>query len=185
MPSRARVLKERPLPEGVAVLLHIAAGDETAAQEAAALSGRSPTVVRDAAAFFLEQILLYPEADSYRVLGANRNAPGAELRHNMALLMRWLHPDLVHQHAERTIFAGRVTRAWENLKTPDRRSAYDQSQSLNKRKSQRRSDGAGDSQKSRAKKRAHRGLIIQRQRPETPPVWSLRRLLLGIFYRPR
>jgi hypothetical protein len=183
MPSRVRALKASPLPDGVAVLLRIAAGEEAAAAEAAELSGRSPAVVRNAAAFFLEQILLFPEADSYRVLGATRNASGEELRRNMALLMRWLHPDVVHQQAERTIFAGRVTRAWENLKTPDRRSAYDASQGAIKKKSQRYSNGARKPQESSAKRRAR--LIIERQRPEAPPVWSLRRLLLGIFYRPR
>ena len=125
MPSRVRTLKASPLPEGVAVLLRIAAGDEAAAAQAAELSGRSPAVVRNAAAFFLEQILLCPEADSYRVLGATRNASAEELRRNMALLMRWLHPDVIHQERERSIFAGRVTKAWENLKTPDRRAAYD------------------------------------------------------------
>jgi hypothetical protein len=35
-----------------------------------------------------------------------------ELRRNMALLLRWLHPDL----AERSIFIGRVAAAWNNFK---------------------------------------------------------------------
>ena len=102
----------------------------------------------------------------------------------MALLMRWLHPDVDASAGERSIFAGRVTKAWENLKTPDRRAAYDQSQSASKKKSQRRSNGAGKPQKSRAKKQVRAGLTVERRR-EAPPVWSLRRLLLGIFYRPR
>ena len=51
-------------------------------------------MVREASAFFIEQILLGPDADSYRVLGADRNAAAAELRRNMALLLRWLHPDM-------------------------------------------------------------------------------------------
>ena len=86
--------------------------------------GRSRETVREAAAFFIEQILLFPDADSYRVLGARPEATNGELRRNMALLLRWLHPDLDRQ-GERSVFAARVTRAWNDLKTQERRAAYD------------------------------------------------------------
>jgi hypothetical protein len=42
----------------------------------------------------------------------------------MAILLRWLHPDR-DRYAERDAFAVRVTRAWNNLKTPEQRAAYD------------------------------------------------------------
>ena len=58
MPSRVRTLRASPLPEGVVVLLKIASGDDATAIEAAELSGRSLEIVRNAAAFFIEQILL-------------------------------------------------------------------------------------------------------------------------------
>jgi hypothetical protein len=182
MPSRVRTLRSSPLPAGVEVLLRIAAGDEATATEAAELSGRAREVVRNAAAFFIEQILLCPEADSYRVLGANRNAAGVELRRNMALLMTWLHPD-VHRGGERSIFAGRVTRAWEDLKTPDRRAAYDKAQGAIKiRKPRRQRNGAGGSWNSPTNQRAvslRRALTIRRREP----VGLLRRLLSALLYR--
>ena len=84
--------------------------------------------MRKASAFFIEQILLDPEADSYRVLGADRSATASELRRNMALLLRWLHPDM-DRRGTRSMFAGRVTGAWETLKTPERRAAYDKDRS--------------------------------------------------------
>lgn len=86
--------------------------------------------MRRASAFFIEQILLSPDADSYRVLGADDTATAAELRHNMALLLRWLHPD-VARLGVRSLFAGRITQAWESLKTPERRAAYDLGRSAN------------------------------------------------------
>jgi curved DNA-binding protein CbpA len=43
----------------------------------------------------------------------------------MAMLLRWLHPDL-DGHGERAVFASRVTRAWDNLKNKERRAVYDQ-----------------------------------------------------------
>jgi hypothetical protein len=125
VPWRVRLLKAERLPQGVPLLLRIAAGDREAETEAAAMSDKSPDAVREAAAFYIEQILLCPEADSYRVLGASPDADSGELRRNMALLTRWLHPDM-DRHGERAVFVGRVTKAWNDLKTPERRAAYDE-----------------------------------------------------------
>src|SRR5262249_38591623 len=43
---------------------------------------------------------------------------------NVALLLKWLHPD-VDPRGERSVFIGKVTAAWNDLKTPERRAAYD------------------------------------------------------------
>ncbi len=124
VPTRVRLIRKSPLPPDVGVLISIAAGESEALSGAANATGRSPGEIANAAAFFIEQILLAPESDSYRMLGAASHAPAGELRHNMALLMQWLHPDK-NLSADRTVFASRVALAWENLKTPERRSAYD------------------------------------------------------------
>ena len=124
VPSQVRLLRSEPLPDGVLTVLRIAGGDQEVEGAAAALSDRSPEIVRQASAFFIEQILFAPNADSYRVLGAAPQASAGELRRNVALLLRWLHPDLDHR-SERSIFIGRVTAAWNDLKTPERRAAYD------------------------------------------------------------
>jgi hypothetical protein len=124
VPTRARSLRAAPLPDGVITLLRIAAGDEATEDEAVETTGRARDVVRQAAVFFIEQVLLFPGADSYRILGASPNSVSAELRRNMALLLRWLHPDL-DRHGLRSVLAGKVTAAWNDLKTPERRAAYD------------------------------------------------------------
>jgi DnaJ domain len=125
VPSQVRLCRSEPLPDGVLILLRIAAGDEAADQTAIDLMGRSKDTIQQAATFFIEQILFGPNSDSYRVLGANPQASAAELRRNVALLLRWLHPDLDHK-GERSVFIGKVTAAWNNLKTPERRAAYDE-----------------------------------------------------------
>jgi hypothetical protein len=127
-PSQMRLIRSRPLPDGVLALLRIAAADDEVTRQAAAWVGRSPETIRQAAGFFIEQILLYPDADSYRVLGATPVTSNEDLRRNMALLLRWLHPDL--DHGERSVFATRVTRAWNDLKTRERRDTYDRSKRL-------------------------------------------------------
>jgi hypothetical protein len=125
VPSRVRLIRSDPLPDGVLMLLQIAAGDEEAISLAAQMTDRSHDVVQQAAGFFIEQILLGPDTDSYRRLAASPEAASSELRRNMALLLRWLHPDLDRQ-GERSLFARRVIGAWDDLKTPERRAAYDE-----------------------------------------------------------
>ena len=142
VPSQVRLYRSEPLPDGVLTLLRIVAGDTEAERAAAVLTDRPVEIIRQAAAFFIEQILFAPDADSYQVLGATPQASSAELRRNLGLLLRWLHPDL-DLRGERSIFIGRVTAAWNNLKTPERRGAYDQAQrnAKERRKSQRKMDG--------------------------------------------
>lgn len=124
MPSQLRVMRAAPLPEGTQLVLSVAAGDPEALQEAIGLTGRTEETLVSAAAFFIEQILLCPDSDSYRILGSQPSAPAQELRTHMALLMKWLHPD-IDGNGQKSLFAGRVTRAWEDLKTLERREAYD------------------------------------------------------------
>lgn len=100
------------------------AGDDVAVTHAMKVADQSDEVVRQAASFYVEQILLAPEADSYRVLGATPDATIDELRRNMALLLRWLHPDR-EANSARALFASRVTQAWNDVKTAERRHAYD------------------------------------------------------------
>jgi hypothetical protein len=126
VPSRVRPMRSAALPRDVLTLLEIAADDADATQRASEASGRTQKVVRDAAAFYIEQILLAPGSDSYRVLGGNAQTSSSDLRRNMALLLRWLHPDMDHNGSgDRSLFAGRITLAWEDLKTAERRAAYD------------------------------------------------------------
>ncbi len=124
VPSRIRATRSRPLPDGMGLLLRVAAGDEGATLSVADPTGRTPEFLREAATFFIEQILLAPDADSYRVLGADYRCEGPQLRSHMALLLRWLHPDVAGDD-DRSIFAARVIAAWDDLKSPERRRAYD------------------------------------------------------------
>jgi hypothetical protein len=125
MPSAVRQARGGPLPDGMSVLLEIAAGEEPVIRSAAELLERPPQVLNEAAAFFIEQVLMAPESDSYRVLGASRNSSSADLRRNMALLLRWAHPDADRLGGARAAVASRVIKAWENFKTQDRRDNYD------------------------------------------------------------
>jgi hypothetical protein len=159
VPSRVRLVRAAALPVGMLDVLRIAAGDEEVIREAIEFAGRSRDVVSAAVTFFIEQILLAPDADSYRVLGASPEATSTELRRNMALLLRWLHPDL-DPRAERSIFATRVTLAWNDLKTLDRRAAYDQLRQISltkkSRKSRLRDNRAPNKHLSRATRRGSR-----------------------------
>ena len=137
IPSRVRMLRAERLPADLTLLLRIAAGDEGALAHGAHIADRPGDIVRKAATFFIEQVLLCPEADSYRVLGTTSTASYSELRQHMALLMKWLHPD-GDPDLERSLFISRITGAWDDLKTPERRAAYDRTHKFIPQSQQRR-----------------------------------------------
>jgi hypothetical protein len=176
VPSQVRLLRSGPLPSDVQMLLRIAAGEDEAESAAVALTGRSHQVVRQAAIFFIEQILFAPESDSYRVLGASPQASASELRRNVALLLRWLHPDL-DPRGERSIFIGRVTAAWNDLKTPERRAAYDVML-------QSSVGGKGFRRKSRWSRSGRRRGSVRRQHEGVDAMGFLRRALSILLDRP-
>ncbi len=131
-PHAAKLARASRLPEGVTFLLEIAAGEAQALGRASQLTGRTDATLQKAAGFFIEQVLLYPGGDSYRILGADGGTSLSELRRNMALIMRWLHPDVASDAASssvlnRSLFASRITQAWETVKTEERRAAYNSS----------------------------------------------------------
>lgn len=124
LPSRVRTLRAGDLPPDLEVLLRIVAGDDRAIADALRSAGVSEQTVVAAASFYIEQVLLHPDADSYRALGVHPDASTDQLRRHMALLLRWLHPDR-EASGSRAAFVGRVTEAWNNVKTAERRTDYD------------------------------------------------------------
>ena len=129
-PSLVSQARRSALPPGVTLLLQLAANDTDALERSAVATNLPPDMLRRAAEFFLEQVLFEASCNSYRVLGTDASATPDVLRRNMALLMRWLHPD-IHEAArpgraklDRSVFAERVTAAWDSLKTGERREAY-------------------------------------------------------------
>ena len=137
-PHMTRRAGHSPLPKGITFLLEVAAGESEALRNASALTGRTEATLRKAAGFFIEQVLLSEYADNYRILGCNREASHGDLRRHMALIMRWLHPDVVGngaqtQRFDRGLYADRVAVAWEAIKTKERREAYDASRAAGAR----------------------------------------------------
>jgi hypothetical protein len=131
-PRLARLAQGAPLPRGMTLLLEVAAGEATALASAHSMTSRSEATLQKAAGFFIEQVLLSRQGDNYRVLGSSSSASAAELRRHMALLLKWLHPDLFQgsgddQGFNRSAYVNLVTNAWEALKTAGRRASYDAS----------------------------------------------------------
>jgi hypothetical protein len=189
-PSRVRLIRTEPLPDDVLILLRIVAGDDGLESAVALSVDRPKETMRQAATFFIEQILFAPDSDSYRVLGAGAQAGAHELRRNVALLLRWLHPDL-DPRDDRSVFVGRVTAAWNDLKTPERRAAYDDQLRISQHTAWR---SRGGQSKSSSKKRAqsgngktHRvryGQFANSHRRETAGVGFFRRALSILLQRP-
>ncbi|MBN9246226.1 MAG: J domain-containing protein [Hyphomicrobium sp.] len=119
IPSQVRLMRSAPLPPGVLLLLRLAAEESGAECEAEKLNLRGASAHRDAAIFFIEQVLLSSTSDAYRVLGLDAAAPVSELRRHMAYLLKWLHPD-VSRDPHKARLAQRVLVAWNEVKAAKR-----------------------------------------------------------------
>ena len=113
------------LPDGVFLLLRIAAGEEQALQAARERAQEDSAKLREAATFYLQQVLFAPESDSYRVLGVNPDESEERLREHYRWLARWLHPDR-NQDEWEAHYAERVNQAWQNVRNAERRQRYDE-----------------------------------------------------------
>ncbi len=114
MPKLTAQARAQPLPDGVLEVIRIAAGCSESLDEAVKLSKENPAFVKAAAELYVQQVLLFPSADSYRVLGVRAGATHEEMRTHMRWLMTWVHPDRAKENWE-SAFASRVLAAWREV----------------------------------------------------------------------
>lgn len=117
-------LGARALPEDVLDVIRIAAGDERMTGDAEAATGLAAAQLREAAWLYLTHALFCDGADSYRTLGVNAQADARRIKEHHRWLIHWLHPDR-GRGGDWSVFADSVNRAWNDLRTPERRQAYD------------------------------------------------------------
>lgn len=131
-PGERHALRQKALPAGMDRLLGIAAGAmPDALLEAARTFAEPEARVREAARFYAREVLFFPQADAYRVLGVDSNANAEQIKAHHRLLQHWLHPDRL-QSEDDAVFAARVNSAWNRLRTPERRQAYEQALQQNR-----------------------------------------------------
>lgn len=122
-PAMRGLLRSRPLPDDVGELIELAAGEPARVARVAASRGEAPTQVLEAARFYVREILLFAGADAYRVLGVAPGASAEQIKLHHRHLQHWLHPDRRGNDWE-SAFATRINAAWSELRTPERRAAY-------------------------------------------------------------
>lgn len=125
-PVLAETMRRQPLlpSEDILILLRIAGGCPETSKLAVGATGAPLEQIRRAVILYLKRVLLFPDADSYRVLGLLPGARHETIREHLRWMMRWLHPDRNREEWE-AVYADRVLRAWDDLKTSGRREDYD------------------------------------------------------------
>jgi hypothetical protein len=113
MPALAQSIEKPPLPTDILEIMRIAAGSPEICQSASQVTGQPPAVLIEAARFYLQQMLLRPDADSYRVLGLPPGASRELARRHMQCLLQWLHPDVNRDWD--SAYAHRVLAAWREV----------------------------------------------------------------------
>ena len=123
-PGERHALRQRPLPDGIDALMQIAGGSHgPVLADAETHTGLSSAELVDAARFYLREVLFFPDADAYRVLGLADDASDEQIKHHHRLLLQWLHPDRPTSDWD-AAFAARVNAAWSQLRTRARRAVY-------------------------------------------------------------
>jgi hypothetical protein len=114
-PAFASSMAKYPLPSDVLEVLRLAAASPEACQAAALATGHPESTLIEAARFYVQQILLRPEADCYRILGLRPWDSRESARVHMRWLMEWLHPD--HNQSWDAVYAKRIIKAWREVST--------------------------------------------------------------------
>ena len=126
MPALAQSVEKPPLPTDILEIMRIAAGSPEICQSVSQVTGQPPAVLIEAARFYLQKMLLRPDADPYRVLGLPPDASRELARRHMQCLLQWLHPDVNRDWD--SVYAQRVLKAWREVSTK-----IDSSRPLNSR----------------------------------------------------
>ncbi len=113
MPSLAHSIDKTPLPEDIFDVMRIAAGTPEVCQSASRATGQSVSTVIEAARFYLQQMVLRPDADPFHVLGLPPGASRELARRHLRCLLQWLHPD-VNKDWD-SIYTERVLKAWREV----------------------------------------------------------------------
>lgn len=124
-PRSARPGPADRLPDGMLQLLRVVGGEEQALAHAKQATNETTETLREAVAFYIQQVMFATGSRSYRVLGVDPDASDDQLREHYRWLVRWLHPDRNANDWE-SVYADRVNRAWQDVRTPDRRQRFDQ-----------------------------------------------------------
>ena len=124
-PSQRHALRQMELPAGVDRLLAVAGGHASSeALEPMVRAFAEPADrLIEAARFYAREVLFFPGADAYRVLGVSADADAELIKLHHRLLQQWLHPDRPGGQDD-AVFAARVNAAWNALRTEERRIAY-------------------------------------------------------------
>ncbi|MDP3483333.1 MAG: DnaJ domain-containing protein, partial [Sulfuricella sp.] len=114
------------LPDGLSLLLRIAAGDKSQMETLCAATGASASQLREAAIFFVKQVFFSGDANHYRVLGVDSDASIDQIKEHHRLLMHLFHPDREGtEESWEDVYATRVNQSYNVLRKSESRQQYD------------------------------------------------------------
>lgn len=173
LPVLAEAMRKAPLPGEVGVIIRIAGGCRATLEEASVGIGRGEREVREACTFYVQQVLLDSNADSYRALGGAPGTALGVLREHRNWLLKRFHPD-ARSSAWEAMYARRVLQAWRELQAGDA-VATGRAHGDNPRRPIRRAGGM-----SLARPAFSPPWIAQPPPPTSPIRRTIRRALLGL-----
>lgn len=117
-----------PLTRRSAILFPLAAGRQPLLDDYAAQCKASAAELQAAARFFVEQLIVLPQATHYQVLGVDRDASTQSIKANHQCLMLLFHPDKAPDaDGWSGDFIEKINSAYSVLRDPAARRRYDKS----------------------------------------------------------
>lgn len=113
-PIKVKSVRAAPLPLDVLQLVRIVAGSDDEIAALALPDFKSASEMREAAVFFIQQIMFQTGNAPRRILGLSEDASAQQIKDHKRLLLKWLHPDRNQNTWERVYFQ-RVIQAAASL----------------------------------------------------------------------
>ena len=103
-PMLARKMTASALPEGMIVVLRIAAEGDEPARLLANQIAATPKELHEACLFYLRTVVFHQHASDTRLLALLEPVTMTELRNHKRMIFKWLHPDRNHNSWETKLF---------------------------------------------------------------------------------
>lgn len=115
-PGLRHELRRSPVPDDIDRLLALVGHDRQLLEQRARALRTEPAQLQRIARFYVQEVLLFPDADDQRLLGAPAGADAATLKRHHRLLQSWLHPDRADPGSGEAIHSARINAAFQRLR---------------------------------------------------------------------
>lgn len=112
-PALRHQMRHERVPAGTKQLFRFLDGNPNVISEAVRLTGKDPHFLQAAIIFYIEEVLWVADADPYRVIGLNPDAPFEVVSRHVDVILDWL--SIPKNRRDRASDLARLRFAWQSI----------------------------------------------------------------------